>query len=131
MKAKNQPIRQGDVCLIPVAALPEGAKAVNSNERVVLAYGEVTGHTHAIYEPAKARLWDAGAERFLQVLESCELKHEEHSPLALDPQNFTMDPMRQGDVLLVPIGRMNDGSVLFRLPQQVEYTPAELRRVAD
>lgn len=105
-KQKLEIIRQGDVCLIPVAALPDGAKAVESQGRVVLAYGEVTGHAHAIYTPAKAKLWDAGAERFLQVIERCELKHEEHSTARLEPG-------------------------IYHLPQQVEYTPQELRRVAD
>ena len=107
MKAKkSQPIRQGDVCLIPVTALPEGAKPVESKVRVVLAYGEVTGHAHAIYEPTKARLWDAGVERFLQVLEPCALAHEEHTHVLLEPG-------------------------IYHLPQQVEYTPAELVRVTD
>jgi hypothetical protein len=103
---KKQPIRQGDVCLIPVASLPEGAKAAKSTKRIVLAYGEVTGHAHAIYDTKKARLWDAGAERFLQVLERCELRHEEHSTALLEPG-------------------------IYHLPTQVEYTPAELKRVAD
>lgn len=108
MKAKKspQPIRQGDVCLVPVNELPEGAKAVESKDRVVLAYGEVTGHAHAIYDTTKARLWDAGVERFLQVLAPVALSHEEHSPAMLEPG-------------------------IYHLPQQVEYTPAELRRVAD
>lgn len=106
MKSKLNVIRQGDVCLIPIASLPDGVKAVESKGRVVLAYGEVTGHAHAIYEPAKVRLWDAGAERFLQVLERCELRHEEHSPAVIEPG-------------------------IYHLPQQVEYTPAELVRVTD
>ncbi len=106
MKAKNRIIRQGDVCLIPVAALPEGAKAVKAEKRVVLAYGEVTGHAHAIYDTTKARLWDAGVERFLQVLEPVALAHEEHSAITLQPG-------------------------IYHLPKQMEYTPAELVRVAD
>lgn len=105
MKDK-QPIRQGDVCLIPVTSLPKDAKPVASQERVVLAFGEITGHAHAIYDTTKARLWDSGVERFLQVLERCELKHEEHSAVALMPG-------------------------VYYLPQQVEYAPKELRRVTD
>lgn len=105
-KPKNKIIRQGDVCLIPVAALPEGAKAVESKDRVVLAYGEVTGHAHAIYDTTQARLWDAGVERFLQVLEPCALAHEEHTHKVIPPG-------------------------IYYLPQQMEYTPAELVRVTD
>ena len=107
MKAKKRSvIRQGDVLLVPVAALPEGAKAIESKDRVVLAYGEVTGHAHAIYDTTKARLWDAGVERFLQVLEPCALAHEEHTHKLLEPG-------------------------IYHLPHQVEYTPAELVRVTD
>jgi len=106
MKTQRRIIRQGDVCLIPVKALPDGAQPRESTGRVVLAYGEVTGHAHAIYDVAKARLWDAGVERFLQVLEPCALAHEEHTQALLEPG-------------------------IYRLPQQVEYTPQELRRVAD
>jgi hypothetical protein len=47
-------IRQGDVLLSPVAALPEGKvkKPIQPEKgtRFVLAHGEVTGHAHAIYE---------------------------------------------------------------------------------
>jgi hypothetical protein len=100
-------IRQGDVLLAKVGKLPAGAvEQKPDGARVVLAYGEVTGHAHAIYEPTKAKLWSAGAERFLQVLEKAALQHEEHATAYLEPG-------------------------IYRLPAQVEYTPAELRRVAD
>jgi hypothetical protein len=121
-------IRQGDVCLALVAALPAGCKEVPYDKgRIVLAYGEVTGHAHAIADhlPAvraedraaeiadaaisrvKARLLVAPTgERFLEVTETVTLTHEEHRPHAIAPG-------------------------IYKLPQQVEYTPAELRRVAD
>lgn len=106
-------IRQGDVLLIGVAVLPTGAINVTPAQgRIVLAHGEVTGHAHAIYdrgtqvEPT-VRLWEAGAERFLQVLSSVPLQHEEHTALSL------------------PVG-------VYKLPQQVEYDgPVLLRRVED
>lgn len=54
-------IRQGDVYLIPVKALPAGCKPIQpeGGRRFVLAHGEVTGHAHAIYEFTA----DADAER--------------------------------------------------------------------
>jgi len=112
VKAK-QILRQGDVLLELVAALPKGAKDVSPEGRIVLAYGEVTGHAHAVYPetqraPAKmpARLWDAGAERFLQVVEKTALRHEEHAPVPLEPG-------------------------IYKVTTQREYHPEELRRVAD
>ena len=124
-------IRQGDVQLQPVAKLPPGCTEIKSDgDRIVLAYGEVTGHAHAIYDhttqvrvtPAaadeiaeaaiaraqtKARLWKApNGERFLEVVEPVTLRHEEHTAHELAPG-------------------------IYHLPTQVEYSPAALRRVAD
>lgn len=101
--------RQGDVLLIAVKSIPADAKDITPQGRIVLAYGEVTGHAHAIENEAgaqKAKLWDAGAERFLQVMEQTALRHEEHSEITLQPGNY-------------------------QVIRQVEYTPSELRRVAD
>lgn len=98
--------RQGDVLLVKVASMPKDVSGVECKTRIVLAEGEVTGHAHAIYEPAKAKLWDAGAERFLQVMETVSLKHEEHAEVMLDPG-------------------------IYRIAIQTEYTPEELRNVAD
>lgn len=56
-------IRQGDVFLIPVAALPAGCKPIEpeAGRRFVLAHGEVTGHAHAIYEYTKDAAVEAAA----------------------------------------------------------------------
>lgn len=137
---KTLTIRQGDVALVLVTKLPEGCTEVpNDRGRIVLAYGEVTGHAHAIADHrrltrdaavrvgaldaaehaeaiaaelaeaaiARARLMVApNGQRYLQVDEQVTLRHEEHDPH------------------IIPAG-------VYLLPQQVEYTPAELRRVAD
>jgi len=123
MKTTTLTIRQGDVALIQVAALPDGCKAVPLDKgRIVLAYGEATGHAHAIADHgisakaaaeiadaaiARAKLWRApSGERYLEVREPVHLKHEEHTQHAIPPG-------------------------IYQIPTQVEYTPAELRRVAD
>jgi hypothetical protein len=99
--------RQGDVLLIRVdQEIPKRAKEITENGRVVLAYGEVTGHAHAIYPqvivadkpPAQpAKLWDAGAERFLQVMEKTALRHEEHEAIDLEPGNYKVIRQREYD----------------------------------
>lgn len=124
-------IRQGDVLLTPVSAIPAGCTEVPHDKgRIVLAYGEVTGHAHAIADhvvakpmtpgaademaeaaiaraKTKARLLTApSGERFLEVTEPVTLRHEEHDPHVIAPG-------------------------FYQLPQQMEYTPAELQRVAD
>jgi hypothetical protein len=124
-------IRQGDVALLKVSALPENCTEVPLDKgRIVLAYGEVTGHAHAIADhgaerglrlgaagdiadaaiaraKSKARLLVApSGERYLEVSEAVTLTHEEHTPHTLTPG-------------------------IYKLPQQTEYSPAALRRVAD
>lgn len=128
---RPQQIRQGDVQLQPVASLPAGCTEIpNDSGRIVLAYGEVTGHAHAIADhldlpssvqgaasdiaeaairraQAKARLFVApDGDRFLVVEEPVTLRHEEHSPHRLVPG-------------------------IYLLPRQVEYSPAALMRVQD
>lgn len=112
---KRNPImfRQGDVLVVLTSAskLPHGAAEVPFDHgRIVLAHGEVTGHAHAIALPeterAKVRYWDANAERYLQVLETVALSHEEHSTILL-----------------------NKGT--YRQAFQVEERGEEVRRVAD
>lgn len=103
--------RQGDVALVLIeSGIPKGAKEVEHDpDGIVLAYGEATGHKHLVVttkEQSRAKLWDAGAERFLQVLEKTALRHEEHAPVELDPG-------------------------IYRVVQQREYGPEEIRNVSD
>jgi len=98
--------RQGDVGLIPVAEIPAGAKPVKRDKgRIVLAYGEVTGHAHAI-GGSTATLYQAGEDRFLSVTRKTSLKHEEHAKVVLEPG-------------------------VYKVRHQREYSPQEIRRVAD
>lgn len=120
---KQSIIRQGDVILVPVKSLPANLTTVPLHKnRIVLAFGEVTGHAHAIADHgiseaaaaeiaeaaiARARLWKAeDGTRYLEVRETVTLKHEEHEPHSITPG-------------------------IYVLPIQTEYTPQELRRVAD
>ena len=96
--------RQGDVLIVEVVAIP---KSEQVKGEIILAHGEVTGHAHRIKTtPAKAKLWSADAERFLQVMETVALTHEEHATVTIAPGNY-------------------------QVVIQTEYTPQELRRVQD
>lgn len=107
--------RQGDVLIERVGALPKITMTeIVVPNRVVLAYGEVTGHAHAIYPvegKLPAKLWDAGVERFLQVLERTTLLHEEHGGIPLEPGVYRVSK--------------------FGIGTQREYSPEEIRSVAD
>lgn len=106
MKKLLKQFRQGDVLIIPVRALPQGAKPrARESGRVVLAHGEVTGHAHAIErtdvvhydapnadQAAQQLLRDVGFEfevtpqnsaTFLDVPTGAEVLHEEHGTVVL------------------------------------------------
>ena len=96
--------RHGDVLIDGVPDLPEGAQPRSD---LVLAYGEMTGHSHRV-EPAEgARLFDHPNGLYLRVTaETATVVHEEHGPIAL----------RAG---------------CYRVWRQREYTPREIRVVVD
>lgn len=79
--------RQGDVILIKVKDLPKEAELVENKEkhRVALAYGEVTGHAHALYDVTAANQYKTLEKEFLEVVKNTELRHEEHSTIYLEP----------------------------------------------
>jgi hypothetical protein len=125
--------RQGDVLLVAVAGgLHRPVIVSRDNHRVVLAYGEVTGHSHAIAEPdavltvldhrpemaeaARRLLAEVGLtveirdEEVVGVLETAsdaELVHEEHGTIALA------------------------GGTHFVVLRQREYAPEAIQTVAD
>ena len=107
----NELYRQGDVLIQRVTALPKGeSKPVNAEAgRLILAYGEVTGHSHAVLttnrEAEMVELIET-VERYLMVHRSTTVVHEEHDEIALGPG-------------------------VYRVWTQREYSPQEIRRVSD
>jgi hypothetical protein len=101
--------RQGDVLVREVAEIPDGLQEVpKDNGRVILAYGEVTGHAHAVEGEVEFLAADLAEldERFLRVENEAQVVHEEHDTITLPP----------GDYLVT---------------RQREYTPEAIRTVAD
>lgn len=106
----RQPIRQGDITLIPVTTLPVGmTKTVRDvRGRIVVQEGEVTGHAHAILDRGASLYGEDLEARFLEVLTEggVDLVHEEHDTVTI-PEG----------VYEVKIGRV--------------WEPEGVRRVAD
>ena len=101
--------RQGDVLLV-ATDMPGETKPVKRTKRgLVLAEGEATGHAHVIEAP-EAELVTAAeaAELYLLVhgTETVALTHEEHATIDVPPGSY-------------------------RVVGQREYSPQEIRRVAD
>ena len=110
----KQLFRQGDVLIreIDPSAMPKSGLTVvkpDQGRRAVLAYGEVTGHAHAIYTPEKVELYRADEmTQFLKTTGDVELKHEEHSTIPLK------------------------GDKVYEIVQQREYDQlGQIRRVVD
>lgn len=111
----NEMVRQGDVKILRIESMPEGAMKNATDEKgvAVLAYGEVTGHKHQISrgevkffsrEEDKNNMF---APKFLEVVsETAILTHEEHFPLTLEKG-------------------------IYEISIQREYFPEEIRNVMD
>ncbi len=101
--------RQGDVLIRKVAKIPEGLRPVPlEGGRVILAHGEVTGHAHAVVGEVQLLAADLEEmeQRFLRVEREAQVVHEEHGTITLAPG-------------------------LYEVGRQVEYSPEEIRTVAD
>jgi hypothetical protein len=100
-------LRQGDVLLIPVESIPKAAVRLDRDKgRVVLAYGEATGHAHAIAEPDVDLLGYAN-DRYLRATASgATLRYEEYAAIEVPPGQY-------------------------RVVVQREYSPEAVRPVAD
>lgn len=99
--------RQGDVFIRRVDTLPANATAVApENGHVILAHGEVTGHAHRVRDPKLAQMFADGDRRFLSVAADTAVVHEEHGAIPLTPGTY-------------------------EVVRQREYTPTEIRNVAD
>ena len=90
-------IRQGDVLLVRVDAIPAGTTEEPTELPMIVKYGEATGHAHAFHSAAVKLYSSETGDRFLHILEPAQLQHEEHA--AID----------------VPPG-------IYRLPDQVEWS---------
>jgi hypothetical protein len=104
--------RQGDVLVVPIdeADLPTNLIPAPRDRggRLVLAYGEATGHAHVATGEGLTLLClpDDLTAMFLQVQVYGRLSHEEHGPIPLAPG-------------------------FYRVIRQREYLPGAIRPVAD
>lgn len=108
-KQKQNIYRQGDVLLTPIKNIPSGLSKLNK-PLVTLALGEATGHHHSIsakgcvgYAPSEN---DTLATYITVKADGVSLTHQEH------------------EAIQVPAGN-------YKVTRQTEYTPNELRSVAD
>jgi hypothetical protein len=103
---KQHIYRQGDVLIRRISSLPT-QKAQQTRLTGILAYGEVTGHAHRVEDLTHAEVLEIGDGLFLRVAPAgVRVIHEEHAPVSLPAGDYEIEIQR-------------------------EYTPAEIRNVAD
>lgn len=114
---------------------------LRENGKIILAHGEVTGHSHQVVldldsseENLDLELYQyfedpSNHRRYLIALAPCVLRHQEHDPIYLDPDNPA--EARQGDVYLIPIHGSEFGKGLWEVRRQFEYTPQRIVQVLD
>ena len=85
--------RHGDVELIAVASIPEGAELLKGRKE--LAYGETTGHAHRI--DVGELFQTKSGELYLKVDELAKLSHEEHKTRTVEPGTYRVEIKRAYD----------------------------------
>lgn len=96
--------RHGDLLVAAAPAVPAGARRL---QHLVLAEGELTGHSHRIAERDAAVLYQSLDGLFLSVTgPRATLVHQEHEPITLTTGHY-------------------------RVWRQREYSPREIRVVRD
>jgi hypothetical protein len=91
--------RQGDVLLVAVGPILREQwrpfrETNHPADRVVLAFGEATGHMHQIKSRA-AEVYRMGGARFLHLGESASLTHEEHGAVELPAGSYQVVQQRE------------------------------------
>jgi len=99
---KTQLYRQGDVLFKRIAKLPTGPRKTRQNGAV--AYGEVTGHSHAlaVADRQAAEVLEIGDGLYVHVSEAgihieggATFVHEEHGPITLPPGDYEVVIQRE------------------------------------
>lgn len=110
----HRPMAQGDMLIIPVASIPETAKAAKAENGVYIVAHSETGHHHVI-EKRRAQVFEAADDAFIAYVrtlgDGAEIVHKRdfhtHETIKLPPnQNF-------------------------EIRRQREYVPEGFRRAAD
>ena len=110
----GQPVAQGDVMLIPVAALPEGLVPARTENGAFIVTHSETGHHHIVMERPTVRMFNDVMDLFRSFLviegEPADLEHlrptDTHETVRLEPG-------------------------IYEVRRQREYSPAGWQRAAD
>jgi hypothetical protein len=91
--------RQGDVLIVPIDRMPSGLQRLaRANDSVVLAYGEATGHAHAIRAAGVALFRDPKRDAMFILVAGASpvaLEHPEHGTIHIPPGDYRIIRQRE------------------------------------
>jgi len=89
-------IRQGDVLLVQ-SVIPKKADKIEIKNKIILAEGEATGHTHAIKDLKNAALFadKINNKIYLMVFNPVKLEHEEHKEITIPMGEYQVIRQRE------------------------------------
>ena len=140
--------RQGDVYIQPIDKIPTGAQPASLDQgRVVLAYGEMTGHSHAFERGAVPQVFMLDGMRYFEIpgerTEASISAAREANARIAQLDRYRDEPAI--DALIREVNALHGCVALrheehkpiihapgaYKAWQQVEYTPEAVRTVAD
>lgn len=100
MEKNNGQARQGDIFFKKVESPPKKGKKQLTN---ILAYGEVTGHTHKVVSPSISKcdsVVDENGDIYIKSKTEIVVDHDEHGTITLEPNVwFCISRQREYDPL--------------------------------
>lgn len=96
----NEYALHGDVIIFGEDNLPKNFNKMPKVEDACLAYGEMTGHAHKLVgEKASFDLRECPKTkvRYLKVVAPIMLKHQEHSPIEINPGQYRIGIQQEYD----------------------------------
>ena len=100
--------RQGDILIETVTEIPPDAVKQKPSKHIVIAQGEATGHHHVLKLDDPADWWKHGDDVLVATTAPADLVHPEHATITI-----------------------GSPAEIKRFRRQREYTPEEIRNVAD
>ena len=76
--------QQGDVLIKKETKIPSNFKKVKKENKITLAEGEVTGHSHSFYAVCDVDLFlNENGGKYIDVKKDSVLSHEEHNTISI------------------------------------------------
>lgn len=110
--------RQGDILLVKINNIPKDAIKQKKQDLIILAFGEKTGHCHAVKSNA-VQEFKQKEDRFFKIGKTVILSHG-----LLEEIKKKEKVSKDHNIIEIPPG-------LYRLIHQREYSPEKTRRVSD